>query len=82
MDNAIRNYATPIPSLITSTNAAYNEYLIHKNETASPRFVDIDVQKYLRANAVEITEVRDPRLRAEMHALLGHGFTGTKRRRN
>lgn len=76
VDNAIRNYATPIPSLITSTNAAYNEYLIHKNETGSPRFVNVDVQKYLRANAVEITEVSDPRLRAEMHALLvKHGFT-------
>lgn len=75
VDNSIRNSATPIPSLITSTNAAYNEYLIYKKETGSPRFVDVDVQKYLRANAVEITEVRDPQLRAEMHALLvQHGY--------
>lgn len=76
VDNSIRNYATPIPSLITSTNAAYNEYLIYKQETGSPRFVDVDVQKYLRANATEITEVRDPQLRAEMHGLLvRHGFS-------
>jgi glycosyltransferase involved in cell wall biosynthesis len=75
VDNAVRNYATPIPSLITSTNAAYNEYLIYKQETGSAKFVDVDVQKYLRANAVEITDVRDPHLRAEMHALLvKHGF--------
>jgi hypothetical protein len=76
VDNAIRNYATPIPSLITSTNAAYNEYLIYRQETGSARFVDIDVQKYLRANAMEITEVRDSQLRAEMHALLvEHGLS-------
>jgi hypothetical protein len=75
VDNAVRNYATPIPSLITSTNAAYNEYLIYKQETGSAKFVDVDVQKYLRANAVEITDVRDPQLRAEMQALLvKHGF--------
>lgn len=75
VDNAVRNYATPIPSLITSTNAAYNEYLIYKKGTGSSKFVDVDVPKYLRANAVEITEVRDPRLRAEMHALLvKHGL--------
>lgn len=76
VDNAIRNYATPIPSLITSTNAAYNEYLIYKKETGSAKFVDVDVQKYLRANATEITDVRDPRLREEMHALLvKHGLS-------
>ncbi|HEU4432102.1 MAG TPA: glycosyltransferase [Pyrinomonadaceae bacterium] len=76
VDNAVRNYATPIPSLITSTNAAYNEYLIYKKETGSSKFIDVDVQKYLRANAVEITDVRDPRLRSEMHALLvQHGLS-------
>lgn len=75
VDNSIRNYATPIPALITATNAVFNEYLIHKQETGSARFVDIDVQKYLRANAVEINDVRDPQLQAEMRALLvQHGF--------
>ena len=75
VDNAVRNYATPIPSLITCTNAAFNEYLIYKHETGSPRFVDVDHEKYLRANATEITEVRDPYLRADLNALLAqHGF--------
>lgn len=75
VDNSIRNYATPIPSLITSTNAAFNEYLIYKQETGSSRFGEIDLQKYLRANATEITEVRDPQLRAELHALVvQHGY--------
>ena len=75
VDNSIRNYATPIPSLITATNAVFNEYLIYKKETGSARFVDVDVQKYLRANATEIAEVPDPQLRAQMHALLvKHGY--------
>lgn len=75
VDNAIRNYATPIPPLITATNAVFNEYLIYRQETGSAQFGDVDVQKYLRANAVEIREVQNPRLRAEMHAMLvKHGF--------
>jgi hypothetical protein len=79
VDNSIRNYATPIPSLITGINAAFNEYLIYKQETGSRRFGDIDVQKYLRANAVEITDVRDPALRAQMLQLLvQHGFRETE----
>ncbi len=79
VDNAVRNYATPIPSLITCTNAAFNEYLIYKQETGSARFVDVDREKYLRANATEITEVRDPRLRAELNALLvQHGYHATE----
>jgi len=63
-------YATPIPSLITCVNSAFNEYLILKNETKSPRFFDLDLQRYLRLNSVEIDGVRDPKLRAEMMALL------------
>jgi glycosyltransferase involved in cell wall biosynthesis len=75
VDNSIRNYATPIPQLNTAVNAVFNEYLIYKQESMSPRFFDLDVQKYLRANAVEMREVRDPQLRAEMHVLLEkHGY--------
>jgi glycosyltransferase involved in cell wall biosynthesis len=76
VDNSIRNYATPIPALITATNAVFNEYLIYKQETGSPRFADIDLHKYLQANAAEIAEVRNPQMRAEMHALMvKHGFS-------
>lgn len=75
VDNANRNYATPIPQLITAVNAVFNEYLLYKQQTMSPRFFEVDFQKYLRVNAEEIREVGDPQLRAEMHALLvEHGY--------
>lgn len=75
VDNSIRNYATPIPSLITATNAVLNEYLIYKQETGSSRFPDVDLQKYLKANADEVAGVLNPQLRKEMQALLmNHGF--------
>lgn len=75
VDNAIRNYATPIPSLITAVNAAFNEYLIHKQQTNSPGLFDVELQSYLAANALEIKEVRDPQLRASMMGLLiEHGY--------
>jgi glycosyl transferase family 2 len=75
VDNSIRNYATPIPPLITATNAVLNEYLIYKQETGSSRFAGIDVDKYFRANAAEIATVRNPQVRAEMHAVMvKHGF--------
>jgi hypothetical protein len=75
VDNSSRNYATPIPQLNTAVNAVFNEYLIYKQESMSPRFFDIDLQKYLKINAVEITEVSDPQLKAEMHRLLEqHGY--------
>lgn len=75
VDDSIRNYATPIPQLNTTVNAVLNEYLIHKNETNSPRFFELDFEKYLATNAMEVQEVTDPRLRAEMHALLEkHGY--------
>lgn len=75
VDDSIRNYATPIPQLNTTVNAVLNEYLIYKNETNSPRFFDLDFEKYLATNAMEVQEVTDPRLRAEMNALLEkHGY--------
>jgi glycosyltransferase involved in cell wall biosynthesis len=78
VDNSIRNFATPIPQLNTAVNAVFNEYLIYKEEATSPRFFDIDFQKYLEINAVEITEVSDPQLQAEMRSLLEkHGYRET-----
>ncbi len=75
VDNSIRNYATPIPQLNTAVNAVFNEYLIYKNETKSPRFFDLDFEKNLATNAIEVREDSDPRLRAEMFALLEkHGY--------
>ena len=70
VDHSTRNYATPIPSLITAVNAAFNEYLIHKQQTNSPRFFAVDLQPYLAANALEVNEARDAKLRAAMMSLL------------
>ncbi len=70
VDGSIRNYATPIPSLNTAVNHAFHEYLLYRQETGSTRFFELDLQKYLLANAREIWEVADPRLRSEMLAML------------
>lgn len=75
VDNSVRNFATAIPQLNTAVNAVFNEYLIYKEETQSPRFFDLDFQKYLAANAIEVMEISDPQQRAEMQRLLEkHGF--------
>ena len=75
VDNSLRNAATPVSQLNTAVNPVFNEYLIYKQETGSPRFFDLDFQKYLAANAVEVAEITDPQLRAEMQGLLEkHGY--------
>lgn len=78
VDASTRNYGTPIPQLITATNAIFHEYLIFKQETNSSRFFDIDLQEYLQANGREIHEVIDPRLKSKMLELIkAHGFKMT-----
>lgn len=78
VDNSRRNYATPIPQLITAVNAVFNEYLAFKQETNSSRFFDVDLEKYLQANAEEVQQFTDETLRAEMLALLvAKGFQNT-----
>lgn len=75
VDNSIRNYATPIPQLITAANALFNEYFLFRQQTQSPRFFEVNLEKYLQVNAEEIKEVSNDRLRAEMHSLLvAHGL--------
>lgn len=75
----IRNSATPIPKLATVINAVYQEYIALKEETNSPRFFDIDLQRYLEVNAQDLELMVDPDLKAEMKALLEqHGFSEKK----
>ena|GEM_PF-704999 len=75
VDNSIRNYATPIPQLITAVNAVFQEYCLFKQETNSPRFFDIDLPRYLQANAEEIQQFTDPARREDTLALLtAHGY--------
>lgn len=70
VNNSKRNYATPIPQLITAVNAVFHEYLLYKQETNSPRFFDVDLRRYLEANAEEVRQFSDENLRAEALALL------------
>ncbi|HXQ73562.1 MAG TPA: glycosyltransferase [Pyrinomonadaceae bacterium] len=82
VDNSRRNFATPIPQLITAVNAVFNEYLAFKQETNSSRFFDVDLEKYLQANAEEVQQFTDETLRAEMLALLvAKGFQNTDQNR-
>jgi len=68
--NSMPNFATPIPQLKTVVNYALHEYCLFKQQTNSDKFFDLDMQKYLEANANELNEVADPELKAEMRALL------------
>jgi hypothetical protein len=77
VDAATRNYATPIPRLNTAHNAVINEYCVHREQTRDPRFGPIEMKRYLDINAWEIAEMADPRVRAEMYALLrAAGYEG------
>ena len=79
VDNSMRNYATPIPQLITAVNAVFQEYCLFKQETNSPRFFDVDLPKYLEANAEEVQQCGDVKLRDEMLALLvAKGYRETR----
>jgi glycosyltransferase involved in cell wall biosynthesis len=70
VDNSHRNFATPIPQLNTAVNAAFHEYFLFKQQTNSARFFAVDKQKYLEANANEVSAVVDPELREQMISLL------------
>ena len=73
------NWATPIPGLNTAVNYALHEYCLFKQETGSAKFFELDMQKYLEANANETREVVDPQLRAETLSLLAaNGYVEAK----
>ena len=70
VNNSKGNWATPIPALTTAVNYALHEYCLFKQETGSAKFFELDMRKYLEANANESREVIDPRLKAELLSLL------------
>lgn len=73
------NWATPIPGLNTAVNYAFHEYCLFKQETGSEKFFELDMQKYLEANANENREVVDPQVRAEAFSLLAaKGYVDAK----
>jgi len=78
-DTAQGNWATPIPGLNTAVNYALHEYCVFKRQTGSARFFELDMQKYLEANANESREVVDPQLREETLSLLAaNGYVEAK----
>ena len=75
VDNANRNYATPIPQIISTSNAIYNEYCVIRQETKSARFFELNLQRYLQLLADELAEVQDLRTKDETYSLLrAHGW--------
>jgi glycosyltransferase involved in cell wall biosynthesis len=75
VDNSNRNYATPIPQIISASNAIYNEYCVIKQETKSPRFFELNIERYLRSLAEELAEVPDSQAKVETYSLLvAHGL--------
>lgn len=73
------NWATPIPGLNTAVNYALHEYCLFKQETGSEKFFELDMQKYLEANANETREVVDAQVRAETLSLLtANGYVEAK----
>jgi len=70
LESSMAKFATPIPQLNTAVNYAFHEYCLLKQQTNSTKFFELDFQKYLQANAREVPEFVDPRLRAEMLSLL------------
>ncbi|MEP6636970.1 MAG: glycosyltransferase, partial [Acidobacteriota bacterium] len=75
VNSANRNYATPIPQIVTAGNAIFHEYCFIKQETRSPRFFELNLERYLRQLAEELEEVDDSQAKDEMHSLLvAHGL--------
>ena len=76
VNKAERNYATPIPQLISTGNAIMNEYCIMKQETQSSRFFEMDTERYLDRMALELDLMVDSKTRAETERLLtAHGWS-------
>lgn len=63
-------YASPIPEAKTMFNAIVHEYCVVKQETQSPKFPDLNKRKLLLCMTAEVAKFEDPRLKAEMQAVL------------
>ena len=66
----------PITSLLTVGSSIFYEYSKFRQETSSPRFVDLDEDRCLRYIANEMTQIQNPSLRDQLRRLLiGRGWT-------
>ncbi len=64
------NFAAPFPEVVTVWNAIISEYCHVKDVTRSPKFPDLDMDKYIQALAVGIDSIKDPQRRQSMRDLL------------
>jgi hypothetical protein len=64
------NSASPYPEIVTIWNAIINEYCQVREVTQSPKFPEVDLDKYRSALAWGINQIKDPTGRAEMRKLL------------
>jgi hypothetical protein len=70
------NPDTPVPALLTVTNAIYNEYEFVRKEPASTKLAPLPRHFYLGANARDVERLEDPALQARMRAVLAeHGWS-------
>jgi hypothetical protein len=65
-----QNFAAPFPEIITVWNAIINEYCHTKQVTGSPKFPDLDREKYIEALAAGIDCIKDPERQQYMRELL------------
>jgi len=69
-------FAAPIPQLRTVLNTIVHEYCFVQKESSSPKFPEVDMDRYLPFFARELDDFEDENLRNEMKAiLLAHGWT-------
>lgn len=76
------NQHTPVPELLTVTNAGYNEYEYVRGEPASSKLRPPPRHFYLGANARDVERLEDPQLRARMREVLAtNGWSSRMRLR-
>jgi glycosyltransferase involved in cell wall biosynthesis len=64
------NFAAPFPEIITVWNWIISEYCHAKEVTQSPKFPELNLEKYVHALAVGIERIVDPERRQYMRSLL------------
>jgi glycosyltransferase involved in cell wall biosynthesis len=65
-----RNFAAPFPEIMTVWNAIISEYCHTKKVTQSPKFPELDMEKYVHALAIGIERIIDPERRQSMREAL------------
>jgi glycosyltransferase involved in cell wall biosynthesis len=75
LNQSTRSFAAPVPAFETFANYALHEYCLVKEESADPRFHEVNREKYLARNASEAASNGDVQLKREKQTLLkAHGW--------